>query len=112
MPGSTGAGVAAIVISVATLAATDAGAVLDCALEAAALTKDEAELPRLEVAPPADRQITCITLETVIDFAKRVKTHFARCPQSVYSGDEATWETRRADYAKRFIYKRCRRTLP
>lgn len=111
MPGSTGAGLAAIVISVAALTATDASAVPDCALEAAALTKDQAELPRLEVAPPADRPITCITLETVIDFAKRVKTHFARCPQSAYPGDPATWEVTRTDYSKRFVHKGCRRTL-
>jgi hypothetical protein len=111
MPGSTGAGLAAIAICVAALTAADAGAVPDCAVEAGALTKEEAELPKLEVAPPADRPITCITLETVIDFAKRVKTHFAHCPQSAYSADAASWEETRTDYSKRFTHKRCRRTL-
>jgi hypothetical protein len=33
----------------------DAAPVLDCATEAAALLKEEADLPRLEVVSPADR---------------------------------------------------------
>jgi hypothetical protein len=110
MPASVGARVAALVICVAGMAAA-ARAATDCPGEAAALTRDEAELPRLAVAPPADLPITCITLETVIDFAKRVKGHLARCPNSSYSGDAATWEETRADYVKRFIRRRCRRTF-
>jgi hypothetical protein len=93
------------------LGVAGASAAADCMLEAAALTRNETDLPRLEVAPPADRPITCITLETVIDFAKRVKAHIAGCPQSTYSEHAATWEGTRVEYSKHFARKRCRRTL-
>ena len=45
----------------------------DCAAEAAMLAKEQSELPRLEVASPADRPPYCITLETVMAFAGRVR---------------------------------------
>jgi len=35
-----------------------------CAEEAASIRRAEGQLPRLEVAPPGDRQIVCITPET------------------------------------------------
>jgi hypothetical protein len=35
-----------------------------CAEEATSFRRAEGELPRLEVAPPDDRQIVCITPET------------------------------------------------
>ena len=35
-----------------------------CAEEAASIRRAEGQLPRLEVAPPDDRQIVCITPET------------------------------------------------
>jgi hypothetical protein len=57
----------------------------DCTGEAAALTRDQSELPRLEVASPADRPPYCITLETIMAFAGRVKAHVAHCPSSDYS---------------------------
>src|SRR5581483_12042708 len=103
----TGKRVAAILLCSAGVAATNAGAATDCTAETAALIQDEADLPRLEVAPPADRPITCITLETVIDFAKRVKAHVARCPQSAYSSDAANWEETRTTYSKHFVRNRC-----
>ena len=83
----------------------------DCKAEEALLMKDESELPRLEVASPADRPITCITLETIIAFAGRLKSHVGRCPASSYVAAAADWEKTRVDYGARFIQKRCKRTF-
>jgi hypothetical protein len=88
-----------------------AGAAPACGAEEAALAKDETELPRLEVASPADRPITCITLETIIAFAGRLKTHVARCPASGYVSSAGVWEATRIDYVKRFADNRCKRTF-
>ena len=73
--------------------------------------KDEAELPRLEVASPADRPTTCITLETIIAFAARLKGHVAHCPGSSYVQSAPDWEKTRLDYAGRFTQNRCKRTF-
>jgi hypothetical protein len=86
-------------------------AAVDCKTEETALMKDESELPRLEVASPADRPITCITLETIIAFAGRLKGHAAHCPASSYAQSAADWEKTRVDYAARFIQNRCKRTF-
>ena len=86
-------------------------AALDCKAEEAALMKDESELPRLEVASPADRPITCITLETNIAFAARLKLHVAHCPASSYAQSAPEWEKTRIDYAARFTLNRCKRTF-
>ncbi|HEY2230956.1 MAG TPA: hypothetical protein VGI22_25110 [Xanthobacteraceae bacterium] len=92
--------------------AGSAAAALDCKAEEALLMKDESELPRLEVASPADRPITCITLETNIAFAARLKTHVAHCPASGYYVQAAPdWEKTRLDYAARFVQNRCKRTF-
>ena len=88
-----------------------AAAAADCKAEESALMKDESELPRLEVASPADRPITCITLETIIAFAGRLKGHVAHCPASGYVPSAAEWEKTRVDYAARFIQNRCKRTF-
>jgi hypothetical protein len=88
-----------------------AAAAVDCKSEEAALMKDESELPRLEVASPADRPITCITLETNIAFAGRLKAHLAHCPASSYAPSAADWEKTRTDYAARFTQNRCKRTF-
>jgi hypothetical protein len=88
-----------------------AAAAIDCKAEEAALMKDESELPRLEVASPADRPITCITLETNIAFAGRLKAHVAHCPASSYVQSAADWEKTRIDYGARFIQNRCKRTF-
>jgi hypothetical protein len=86
-------------------------AAVDCKAEEALLMKDESELPRLEVASPADRPITCITLETIIAFAGRLKAHVARCPASGYVPAAPDWEKTRLDYVARFIQNRCKRTF-
>ena len=83
----------------------------DCASEAAALDKEQSDLPRLEFATPADRPPYCITLETLMAFAARVKAHVAHCPNSDYVAQAAEWEKKRADYGKLFSQYRCKRTL-
>jgi hypothetical protein len=93
------------------LTANARAAPADCTAEAAVLVKEEAELPRLEVASPKDRPVLCITIETVIDFASRLKAHVAHCPGSNYASAATDWEKTRIDYAKRFAQNRCRRTI-
>ncbi len=83
----------------------------DCKAEEAFLMKDESELPRLEVANPADRPTTCITLETIIAFAGRLKAHVGHCPASSYVAAAADWEKTRIDYGARFTQNRCKRTF-
>jgi len=92
-------------------AAPTHAAEVDCPAQAATLARQESELPRLDVVSPKDKPVVCITLETVIAFAGRVKTHLAHCPGSSYAASAADWEKTRADYAKRFTQRRCRRTL-
>lgn len=94
-----------------TLSMSSAGAAPDCLADAAQLAKQETELPRLEVAPPADRPITCITLETIMAFASRIKAHVAHCPASTYAPSATEWENTRLDYAKRFAQNKCKRTF-
>ena len=83
---------------------------IDCSTEALALTREEAELPRLEVASPADRPPYCITLETIMAFAGRVKAHAARCPQSDHIPTVVEWDNRRTEYSRLFSQYRCKRT--
>ena len=94
-------------------AAMSAGtaAAADCATDAAALARAESELPKIEVVSPADRPPYCITLETIMAFAVRLKIHVAQCPGSSYTPSAADWAKTRADYAKLFTQNRCKRTL-
>jgi hypothetical protein len=80
----------------------------DCAAEAAMLAREQSELPRLEVASPADRPP--YTLETVIAFAGHVRLHVARCRRSDFAAAAADWSRTRNDYAKLFVRYRCKRT--
>jgi hypothetical protein len=100
-----------IILAWSTALIGNAAAAADCTVEETALMKDESELPRLEVASPADRPTTCITLETIIAFAGRLKTHVAHCPASSYAQSAAEWEKTRIEYAARFIQNRCKRTF-
>jgi len=83
----------------------------DCTTEAKVLSKDQSELPRLEVASPEDRPPYCITLETIMAFAGRVKAHVAHCPSSDYAAAIADWVKTQTDYSKLFSKYRCKRTL-
>ena len=102
---------AALLLLATSLASPGPAAAADCSDEAATLVKDEAELPRLEIASPKDRPVLCITLETVMAFAGRLKTHVTHCPNSSYAASVTDWEKRRADYSRRFAQNRCRRTI-
>jgi hypothetical protein len=104
--------VAAFVLVAGGAAVSAGGAVAaDCAAEVAALTRAESELPLIEVVSPADRPPYCITLETIMAFAGRLKTHVAQCPASSYAATAADWAKTRADYAKLFTQTKCKRTL-
>ncbi len=86
-------------------------AVADCATEATALDREQSDLPQIEFARPTDRPPYCITLETLMAFATRVKAHVAHCPNSNYLAQAAELEKKRADYGKLFGQYRCKRTL-
>jgi hypothetical protein len=88
-----------------------AAATADCTTVAATLTRDQSLLPRLDVATPADRPPYCITLETIMLFAGRVKAHVAQCPNSDLAADVGKWDKTRTDYSRLFSQYRCRRTL-
>ncbi len=83
----------------------------DCTSEAAVLSKNQSELPRLDVASPADRPPFCITLETIMAFAGRMKAHVAQCPNSEHAPAVADWDKTQTDYSKLFSQYRCRRSL-
>jgi opacity protein-like surface antigen len=103
--------VRALLVAVGAAVMASAAAAADCASEAAVLVKEQAELPRLEIVSSADRPPYCITLETIIAFAGRVKAHVSHCPNSDYAQRVTEWDKTRVDYAKLFSQYRCRRAL-
>ena len=80
----------------------------DCAREAASIRKAESQLPRLDVAPPADQQIVCITLETNILFVRRLAAHVSQCPRSPYAREASAWQRAGVQYAADFNERRCK----
>src|SRR6478672_11364568 len=82
-----------------------------CADEAASLRHAETQLPRLDVAPPDDQQIVCITLETNIVFARRVATHLANCPRSPHVRGADAWRRTGLQYTAQFNERRCKPTI-
>ncbi len=83
----------------------------DCAGEATRLRRAESELPKLAVAPPDDKQIVCITLETNMLFAQRLKAHLKRCPRSPYARQAADWAQTETSYTERFKRRDCKATI-
>jgi hypothetical protein len=79
-----------------------------CAREAAAIKRAEGQLPRLEVAPPDDKQIVCITLETNILFARRLAAHIASCPRSPLARHADTWKRTASQYSATFSNRQCK----
>jgi hypothetical protein len=102
---------ALLVLAFGTTGLTGSAWAADCASEAAVLAKEQTDLPRLEFSTPADKPPYCITLETLIAFAARVKAHAKHCPDSDYAQNLAEWEKSRANYSRLFSRYRCRRTL-
>jgi hypothetical protein len=88
-----------------------AAAAIDCDGEAQTLSREETQLPRLEIASPRDRPPYCITLETLMAFATRVKLHVAQCPQSNYAAAAAQWAKAQTDYSRLFGQYRCKPTI-
>ena len=79
-----------------------------CAEEAASIRRAEAQLPRLEIAPPGDQQIVCITLETNILFARRVAAHLTHCPRSPLARNAEAWQRTGSRYTAQFSDRRCK----
>jgi hypothetical protein len=79
-----------------------------CAEEAASIRRAEGQLPRLEVAPPGDRQIVCITLETNILFARRMAAHLTQCPRSPHARNAEAWQRTSSQYTAQFSERRCK----
>src|SRR5258708_5489735 len=79
-----------------------------CTDEAASLRRAETQLPRLDVAPPDDQQIVCITLETNIVFARRFAAHLANCPRSPHARGADAWQRTGSQYTTQFNERRCK----
>jgi len=79
-----------------------------CTDEAASIRRAESQLPRLEVAPPGDQQIVCITLETNMLFARRMAAHMANCPRSPYARRADAWQRTGSRYTAQFSERRCK----
>ena len=84
---------------------------VDCGTEAKILNQAQSELPRIDVTSPADRPPYCVTLETLMAFAGRVKAHVARCPNSELAAGMAEWSKTQTGYSKLFMQHRCKRTM-
>jgi hypothetical protein len=98
-------GVAAATLAAALPAAAQTNT---CAREAAAIRRAETQLPRLDVAPPDDQQIVCITLETNVLFARRLTAHLKHCPRSPLSRSGEAWQRTESQYVARFSDRRCK----
>ena len=83
----------------------------NCASDAARIQRAETELPRLNVAPPNDKQILCITLETNLLFAKRLSAHLAQCPRSPLAKTGASWARTGREYQALFSRRGCKQTI-
>jgi len=92
-------------------AAAPAQAQSRCDVEAARIRKAETELPRLDIAPPHDRQIVCITLETNILFARRLAAHLQQCPRSSYARSAAAWQQTERNYGTQFSQRGCKAAI-
>jgi hypothetical protein len=106
--------VSRILASLILLLAASTGALAqmaDCSSEAARIKRAEDELPRLDVAPPGDRTIVCITLETNLLFATRLSAHLSQCPRSplVRTGD--TWAKTGRDYQALYNSRGCKQAI-
>lgn len=86
-------------------------ALADCNAEAARIRRAEAELPKLDVAPPNDRQIVCITLETNVLFARAFAAHVKQCPRSPHVRNAQMWSRTGSSYAAQFNDRGCKPTI-
>ena len=79
--------------------------------KAASIRRAEGQLPRLEVAPPGDQQIVCITLETNMLFARRIATHLTQCPRSPHARNAEAWQRTGSQYTAQFSNRRCKQAI-
>ncbi|MEA2978453.1 MAG: hypothetical protein QOF91_909 [Alphaproteobacteria bacterium] len=79
-----------------------------CTEEAASIRRAESQLPRLEIAPPDDQQIVCITLETNILFARRMAAHLMQCPRSPHARSADAWQRTGSQYTAQFGNRGCK----
>ena len=101
-----------LLAALAITAPSSAGAQMaDCSSEAARIKRAEEELPRLDVAPPGDRTIVCITLETNLLFAKRLSAHLAQCPRSPLAKTGSAWARTGRNYQAQFNNRGCKQTI-
>lgn len=98
-------------VLLAALASAGAARADDCAREDAALARDAAELPKVELANTTDWQNTCITLEVNMDFAARLARHAAQCPAAPQSASAAQWAEQGAKDTAEFRRRKCRHTF-
>jgi hypothetical protein len=96
---------AATAVTTAAPAFTQGG---DCIREAASIRRAEIQLPRLEVAPPNDQQIVCITLETNMLFARRLAAHLKHCPRSPLARAGDQWRRTDSGFMEQFRERRCK----
>jgi hypothetical protein len=82
-----------------------------CTEEATSLRRAESQLPRLDVAPPDDQQIVCITLETNMLFARRIATHLTQCPRSPHARNAEAWQRTGSQYTAQFSNRRCKQAI-
>jgi len=80
----------------------------DCAREADSIRRAEIQLPRLEIAPPNDQQIVCITLETNMLFARRLAAHLKHCPRSPLTRAGDQWQRIDSGFTEQFRDRRCK----
>lgn len=100
-----------LLLAFATLAPPATAQMADCGSEAARIRRAQEELPRLDVAPPGDRTIVCITLETNLLFAKRLQAHLAQCPRSPLARTRTTWAKTGRDYQALYNSRGCKQTI-
>lgn len=101
-------------LSIALLLAASTGALAqmaDCSAEAAHIKRAEEELPRIEVAPPGDRTIVCITLETNLLFSRRLQAHLEKCPRSPLARGGSTWAKNSREYQALYNSRGCKQTI-
>jgi hypothetical protein len=101
----------AILLTALTWAAPAAAQHANCSAEAARIKRAEEELPKLEVAPPGDRTIVCITLETNLLFAQRLQAHLSKCPRSPLARSGGTWAKTGREYRSLYGSRGCKQTI-
>ena len=109
---ATGPAHALLAIAVTLAMLADSGQVAAqpnrCTQEAASIRRAQGQLPRLEVAPPDDKQIVCITLETNILFARRLAAHVKQCPRSPLARQAEVWQQTESKYLGHFSSRQCK----